>query len=515
MRIVALILAFAAAAAMRAQTSGGPTVTVHVVNSSTGAPIAGATVVMGDEGDQVWGRTDGAGSFSGTAKSAGKYLLTVSRNGYRMIGGVMGKIVEIRAGSGNETIVQMLPFGVIAGRVVDQYGDPVSNAIVRTIDKMEIPGHGEDYADLDSAFTDDRGEYRIAGVEPGKHYVAAEFGTQNMRQQNMAARNRWPEEGGFVLFPDSTDIDGAQTVEVHAAQTMRLADLHLKMQPAVTITGSVKPAQKGVSTILHRTGVQLGLSVFAFQGGYSDTAGNFTMSVLPGTYVLSASDRQTGKFSEDVTIEVRDKNVDNVRLTLTSSYEITGRVHIDGAGTPDYSKVALSFDQPVKIAGDGSFHASLSPGKVHYMIHELPENWYVKDVLVGGQRLTSSEFEVHPGTTDVSISLSPRGGQVTVKLESVGSSVLDSAYVLLLPEKGPLPDVESSLHAEPSESGPLVVHGVPPGSYRVFALDMANWTLIMGPNILMDKYGKQAPLVSIVEGERKTIVVSMTKVEPE
>jgi hypothetical protein len=239
------------------------------------------------------------------------------------------------------------------------------------------------------------------------------------------------------------------------------------------------------------------------------------MSALPGTYVLSASDRQTGKVSEAVTIEVGDKNIENVRLSLTSSYELNGRVHIDGAGTPDYSKVSLSLDQPVKITGDGSFHASLSSGKVHYMIHGLPENWYVKDVLVGGQRLASSEFEVRPGTTDVSITLSPRGGQVTVKLESGGSSALDSAFVLLLPESGPLPNVESSLHADPSESGPLVVHGVPPGSYRVFALDLANWTLIMRPGLLMEKYGKAAPVVSVAEGDRKTIVVSMTKVEPE
>jgi hypothetical protein len=230
---------------------------------------------------------------------------------------------------------------------------------------------------------------------------------------------------------------------------------------------------------------------------------------------MSASDPQTGKVSEDVTIEVRDKNIENVRLALTSSYEITGRVHIDGQEPLDYSKVALSFDGLVKIADDGTFHTSVSPGNVEYTLEGLPENWYVKDVLVGGQRLASSEFEVHQGTTEVSIMLSPRGGQVTVKLKSVGSSVFDSAYVLLLPENGPMPDVESSLHAEPSESGPLVVHGVPPGSYRVFALDMSNWALMIRPDLLMDKYGKAAPVVSIAEGERKTIVVPMTKVEPE
>jgi hypothetical protein len=277
-RIPALILAFAAPLGMPAQTTDGPTVNVHVVNT-TGAPIAGANVVL-DGGHaqvhaQVWGRTDALGSFSGTAKSPGKYLLNVNRNGYRMTGaGMMGKIVEISSGAGNDIVVQMLQLGVIAGRVVDQYGDPVHNAIVRIIDKREVPGHGEEYANLESALTDDRGEYRIADVGPGKHYVATEFSGQNM--QIVAARLafRLPEEGGFVLFPDAVDIAAAQMVEVHAAQTTRVEDLHLKMQPAVTIRGSVKPAQKGVSIILHRTGVQLGLSAFAIHGGECDTAGS-------------------------------------------------------------------------------------------------------------------------------------------------------------------------------------------------------------------------------------------------
>ena len=37
----------------------------------------------------------------------------------------------------------MQPLGVLAGRVLDQYGNPVHHAIVRTEDKMTVPGQDQ------------------------------------------------------------------------------------------------------------------------------------------------------------------------------------------------------------------------------------------------------------------------------------------------------------------------------------------------------------------------------------
>lgn len=85
----------------------------------------------------------------------------------------------------------------------------------------------------------------------------------------------------------------------------------------------------------------------------------------------------------------------------------------------------------------------------------------------------------------------------------------------LLPESG-IMDVDSLLAAERADpAGKFLIHGVPPGDYRVFALDASNWPLLFDPVTLLGKYRNLAPLVTVAEGENKKIVVSPTKIPAE
>jgi Carboxypeptidase regulatory-like domain len=510
MRIRAIVLAFIAAYGITAQTGSGYAFRVHVVNSITGAPIAGANVVIEAANDAtIWGRTDAGGLFAGHSPSVGKQLLVVTRKGYRITGtGPMGTLMNVEPTGENSTTVRMLPLGVIAGRVLDQYGDPVRHALVHELQKWDPSGEGEFYEGSSSGTTDDRGEYRIADVAPGRYYVAAECSLNNPLSVARRSRVQWPEIGGLVLFPDVTDIGSAQQVEVSAGATTRLNDLHLKMQRAISITGHVKPGLGAVSLDIHRAGVVLALNASGGQGGRSEGDGSFTFHVLPGTYVLSASDQKTGKVSKEVTIQALDKDVANVEVTLDSSYEISGRIIIDGRAVLDFSKINLNFlGGPVKIGSDGSFHEYATGSKALYMLYGLPEDWYIKDVTAAGQHLTGRQFELKPGITEASFTLSPHGARVEVTRSSTGSVLESAVAVMLLPEDGPAPDPESMVHAEPDQSGKLVAHGVPPGSYRVFALDATNFVFLFNPKMLMEKYGKSAPLVTVGEGEHKSIVV--------
>jgi hypothetical protein len=423
----------------------------------------------------------------------------------------MGTLLDIEPAAENIATVQMLPLGVIAGRVLDQYGDPVQHAVVRA-----LRGQDEDYEGFSAATTDDRGEYRIADVEPGKYYVAAEYSSHAPLSAPRQSQLEWPEVGGLVLLPGVADIGGAQQMEVSAGAVTRVNDLYLKIQSAITITGRVKPALEPAALALRRAGPRLGLNAFAGDGGASEADGSFTFHVLPGTYMLSASDQKTGKLSKEVTIEALDKNVSNIELTLDSSYEISGRIIIDGPDNLDFSTIRLHFFGPtVKIQSDGSFHENAFSPKAVYMLQRLPEDWYLKAMTVSGEPIDGRQFELKPGTNEVSLMLSPRGARVEIIRPST-ANLLDSAIaVMLLPENGHTPDLESMVHAEPDQSAKLIAYGVPPGSYRVFALDVTNYALLFDPKTLLEKYGKEAPLVSVAEGEHKSIVVPLTKIKPE
>lgn len=507
MKLQAIVLTVVAAQAVLAQTGEGFGFRVQVVNSITGAPIPSANVVVQNEqGPATFGRSDSGGQFTGHLSSTGRYLLTVRRHGFRIVGTVpMGVTLNIEPSGENSVTVKMLPLGVITGRVLDQYGDPVRHALVHGLKKEQAPGLGEYFQGFGSGTTDDRGEYRIADVEPGRFYVAAEYSSTE------GAGIGSPEIGGIVMFPDVTDIAGAQQVEVSAGTATRINDLHLKMQRPVSISGHLKPAPEQGDLTLRRAGVGLGLNAFALQGRRSEPDGSFSYRVLPGKYVLSASDRK-GKTSKEITIEALDKDVSGIELTLDTSYEINGHIIVDGTAFLDYSKIMLHFmGPPVKFASDGSFHANAFAAKAMYMLQALPPDWYLKDVTVGGKILTGRQFELEPGTTDVAFHLKSDGGSVEFTSPSGGSEFL----VLVLPENGPVLDVESMLHAEPGSSGKLVVQGVAPGSYRVFALDATNFIFLYQPQLLMDKYRSAGTLITVAEGEHKSMVVPIAKIPPE
>jgi hypothetical protein len=150
----------------------GATVRIHVINSENKSPIPGAKVTIGSvvkpDSAEVEGRAGNDGVLEAKPVFTGSSFVRVSSRGYRALGaGIIGKVVEIALGQVNDVVVEMLPLGVLTGRVLDQYGDPVRHAIVSTLAKAHDPHQGEYYASLFAANTDDRGEYRIANVEPG------------------------------------------------------------------------------------------------------------------------------------------------------------------------------------------------------------------------------------------------------------------------------------------------------------------------------------------------------------
>src|ERR1700674_706864 len=117
MRVIPIILVCFDVYSAAAQTGSERRSRGHVVNSVTGTPIAGANVVLAHEHAAVlWGHTDAGGVFEGRT-STGSHLLTVTRKGYRMTTSGMGKTVEVKPGAETGVTVEMLPLGVISGRI--------------------------------------------------------------------------------------------------------------------------------------------------------------------------------------------------------------------------------------------------------------------------------------------------------------------------------------------------------------------------------------------------------------
>ena len=76
---------------------------------------------------------------------------------------------RLQAGGRRQDVrLPLTPEGVISGRIVDQFGEPVGSARVRAVPPGARPSVGE------PALTDDTGRYVIGGLEHGLYLVTAE-----------------------------------------------------------------------------------------------------------------------------------------------------------------------------------------------------------------------------------------------------------------------------------------------------------------------------------------------------
>jgi hypothetical protein len=496
------------------------TVRIHVINSVNKSPIPGAKVSVGsvEEPDrgEFEGRAGGDGVSEVKTTLAGSCFVRVTSRGYRAIGaGIIGKVVDVAAGQINDVTVEMLPLGVLTGRVLDQYGDPVRHAIVSTLAKDHDPRQGEYYSSLFAANTDDRGEYRIAGVEPGSYYLAIEHRASDERYYASRQLFQSPEFGGFVLYPDAPDLATAQQVKLGAGETIRLSDAHLTLRRAVKISGEIK-AEK-----LDRAFVSVepaGPRLSRHQSGSTGTSvaedGHFSLEALPGMFTIKAGDA-SGRNAE-VAIEARDKDITGLVLTLGAGYTVNGRIVVDGPDYLDFSKLIFHFMAgPIKLDAGGSFQTSVGQKNLTYMIQGLSEDWYVKSLRVAGREITGRNFQLESGDSDLVLTVSPRGARLEIAAQRAGGGP-EAMMVAVLPERGIVD--ETSVHSSqspPDPSGSWLVQGLPPGEYRIFLLDASNWQWLYRPDVLRDKYRELAPLVTVAEGESKRIAVPPTRIPVE
>lgn len=172
MKTVALALALLSVVAAQAQpqaprnalasTAPGTIISGRVVSDSTGDPIPNARVTLTGAPQAVPAvLTDRDGRFTVTAQT-GRYGVSASKTGYARrdaTPAVPGQAVEIRLNRG----------AAISGRVLDELGDPVPGVRVAAQTREKAASDASDQA---IGVTDDRGEYRLAGLTAGSFVVA-------------------------------------------------------------------------------------------------------------------------------------------------------------------------------------------------------------------------------------------------------------------------------------------------------------------------------------------------------
>ncbi|MGE0547565.1 MAG: sigma-70 family RNA polymerase sigma factor [Kofleriaceae bacterium] len=294
------------------------------VVDETGAAIKGAKLAATRAGDLrfTWATnatSDDTGAFRFSALSPGEYFIQARDENFQP---ATSRVVISTDRSPDPIVLTMKRGAELFGRVTDPSGAPAKAAEVRmTRSDQSSPDVTLPDKPDKIVITDHQGQFRAAGLFPGRYNVVAQRGPAGSR---------------------------VSVVDLAAKPT----SLELVLSELATIVGTVV-SQKGESMpeVTVKLTNALGDSNFT-QLATTDNRGGFRFGALPaGAYRVAAL--QTGMINHGATAHVLAGD-QNVRIALPAAARITGRLVLETGGPPRHAVIICP---PIRVpaAADGTF----------------------------------------------------------------------------------------------------------------------------------------------------------------
>ena len=464
----------------------------RVVNSVTKEPVRKATVklrlaVKGVAELEVL--TDGGGAFVAVQLMPGDYELSARATGYVGVLDDDAPAVKLGArGQKSDVVIQLVPQGVIMGRVLDEDGDAVADARVAAIPVRRRAGMGGRAGGETSA--NDLGEFRLRNLSPGTYLVMAtvqrhRFGDDGV-SPSAAPRAELTELKTF--HPSTTDMASAVALTVPIGGELRAVDIRLRKTKPLRIAGRLEgfPAWSHLTVEVERLGASLTYEYLP--GGHVQMDGTFEVrGVTSGQYVLHASmQRGKGNDPDDVVrgfvfVRVDDADVRDVVLTPRALVAVTGVVQGDLSeaerkklgvvlqAEPDLQRVFRQLD--AEVGADGRFaltSAARAPYRV--FVHGLEGNRYLAAAAFGERDVLKNGMDVSGGG-ELTLRLGDDGGSVSGAVEMPKKGARRPGARILLWPSAEADRRPHRLHqSRLNEAGSFEITQVEPGRYKIIAI---------------------------------------------
>jgi hypothetical protein len=456
-------------------------------------PVEAGLTTIGVEGDEN-------GNFAIWHIAPGRYTLLAQRDGYLtsstcLRGGLrMAPVLSIRSADDiTELTFRLRPWAVVAGRIRFENGEPA--VFVRIDAYREFRDKGRHtYKVAASARTNDRGEYRMYGLQAGPYLVAAvyERTAQNsgyQEQPRVDAEGRELPVTGYAttFYPNTVKLSEAVPVRLDYGQEVGGVDLFLRLVRKVKVLGRVTSGVSGsivsnASIFLERTDANNTGTLPAPARAEFLRDGSFQIKdVTPGSYVMRAEGNEAGKrLLGRAVLTISDQDVDNVDLIITGESLWAGRFRIDGEGRiqrPAALRVTLEprSDRGTVVTptvNNGlSFAARVMTNETYDLyVQNLPDDFYVSSVLLNGSDVLARGIDGSLAAPDrpFDVVLDSRGGRVTARVFGPDGSVWSGANVMLAPDP-PRGRLQAYRGVSADEYGQFQIRGIVPGNYILVA----------------------------------------------
>ena len=496
-----------------------------VVKSTTGEGIKNVAVQLiplGGSQQPSSTLTENNGRFIIRDIAPGRYVIKAQGNGYMQQapdkgkGNAQARILDLTPGKNvSEIAFRLVPPGVITGTVYDEDGDPVTLAQVKAL-RLTSSGVRRQVSEAGSGQTNDLGEYRIWGLQPGNYLVAGMYQPPRTNQGQPTAEIYLP-----TFHPNTPDTSQATPVQVQPGAEVSGIDVDLRPAHAVMVRGrvivdgAVKSLQ-GIRVSLDPRAAGGGYSFSNYGGSVQNDSGDFEIrDVPPGPYNLSAF-RNDGKrqLYGKVPVEVSNANLDGVAVVLDSPNTLAGRFRVEGSEPFDFTHLGLWL-QPIDstmgsgnavIKPDGTFVLQdVFDGDYRLRVFGYPDEYYVKSAREGGSEVLDSGLTISRSQPParIEIVLSPDAGRVdgTVLKEL---HPVSGAWVVLVPDP-PHRDREEMYSMKAADAfGHFALSGLPPGDFKLFAWEPVQGTNYTDPDLLKAFEDRGTP-VHIEERQQQTM----------
>ncbi len=551
------------AAASQPIPAGTAVIAGSVVVAGAGQPARRARVTLNaaEGGGARTSTTDEEGRYAFTALAAGRYTLSASKPGHVSVvygstwPGRPGTPIQLADGERFSATLHLARGSVITGTVLDEHGEPVPRATVRALRYVMQAGR-RTLQPADSAPSDDRGIYRIYGLQPGDYLVSVvprnQPGVARIEGAGPEAQGDAPAGYAPVYYPGTVAAAQAGTVAVGIGEERGNVDVQLQRMPMARLEGVIVNATGQAVQGLQVTLVSAE-AVPGIGGGSAraDAEGRFRLTnVAPGSYRLVARGQtpiaaaveagsptaaqaaggrgRRGPQSSPlrlwgaVDIVVDGRNQTDIVVPLQAGLTVSGRVVFDGTATAppaDLTRIRVSLApaepspagmvQATGGAVDASGRFTLAgvvPGLYRLTASGAGSGWSFESSSIDGQDSIDFPFEVKPGGASGSavVTFSDRQAQLSGTIVNRRGQAAPEQTLILYPadERYWVPQSRRIRSTRPATDGQFTFAGIPAGEYRLVALVDVEPGAWFDPAFLQQVNAASTPL-TIADGEKK------------
>lgn len=372
--------------------------------------------------------TTAEGIFEFKDLPAGRYTISADRPGFLRLQygqrrpGEPGRPLQVADGERITNADIALPrTSTISGRVTDELGEPLPEVSIFPAQWKFFRGRRQLVrvsGGVTFNQTDETGQFRIAGLEPGDYFVVGH------------TRSTWTVDGkpneriGFLptYAPGTANAAEALRVKVGIGQDVNIGDFPLVPGRVATISGTAVRAngQPLAGESVERSQIFEGpgtMMSFGVSGGKVNADGTFLIKdVAPGEYRLSIRvpvEKEGPPDAATTTVTVSGEDVSGVMLVAGSGGTLAGRVVTDtGVALPasDIQRMRVSVrpvdpgmtysyygDDNGRVRDDGAFEVRGVFGANRISVGPFATGWALKSIEYQGKDFADVPVDLRGG----------------------------------------------------------------------------------------------------------------------